>query len=135
MDARELRIGNWVQSFEFGWPMQFKSFHGLSNIESKPYDFEPIKITKEWLVRFGFYSRPMSYCISITDLPKHELKEICIDLNQGIYIRQGSLKQKRDEDDLVLIWSIDMKGVIYVHQLQNLYYALTGKELTLLNNK
>jgi len=35
----------------------------------------------------------------------------------------------RDVTDLVCIHNFDYDGEIYIHQLQNLYFALTGKEL------
>lgn len=68
-----------------------------------------IPLTEEWLVKFGFkdngtmFSKPDNCVIS------HDFKTI------GIYI-------ERYEDDITL----DCPK--YIHQLQNLYFSLIGKE-------
>lgn len=74
---------------------------------------EPIPLTEEWLLKFGF-ERTCNH-------PKHDwIKgefKICYDVDNDGYIISELL-------DI----SIPIK---YVHQLQNLYFALTGEELTL----
>lgn len=111
MDAKELRIGDWVNNedgdlkvvaailgdggFELGDNVE-DSFVGFG-------DCKPIPLTEEWLERFGL----------------HESKYFCF---------------KEEHCDL---WAFGEKefGVFthieYVHQLQNLYFALTGEELEL----
>jgi hypothetical protein len=96
INFKELRIGNWVFSKTDKTKIQMKSFFGLCNIESNPDLFEPIPLTEEWLMKFGF-----------------------------------------DEKEPVLIssWKFSpfCETIItkceHVHQLQNLYFALTGEEL------
>ena len=67
---------------------------------------EPIQITPEWLEKFGFVKHSGGY------LSKDETIELTFDF---------------------LVWkpSIKRLKVLYVHQLQNLYYAITGEELTI----
>ena len=73
----------------------------------KYHHYKPIQLTEEWLVKFGFIKRtPTGYYFDMgrmsINLPDFEYKNIRIDVK---------LK--------------------YVHQLQNLYFALTGEELTI----
>ena len=79
---------------------------------------KPIPITEEWLLKFGADKRLSRY-----------------NINQKYCIQKYS-------DDKGWYFSIYISGypdysihilcfIKYVHQLQNLYYALTGEELTL----
>jgi len=73
-------------------------------------DVEPIPITEEWLLKLGF----------INDDAQRYFKN-------GIYLILY------DEGCTILHNQIHI-NYFYVHQLQNLYFALTGKELTYGNN-
>jgi hypothetical protein len=134
MKANELRIGNWVQINNQEWPnlkgVKFKvtsiecnalmlySIRGIGNSNYNQYDYniEPIPLTEEWLLKFGFASNPYQdrYEKGVLhiecDKTKGYLQLWCEQLPQAIFIK-------------------------YVHQLQNLYFALTGQELTYGGNK
>jgi hypothetical protein len=75
-------------------------------------DFKPIQLTEEWLFKFGF-QKSMSWTYVV------ELKG---NLKLVYYLGEKG-------------WSIgfksysDFSNLEYVHQLQNLYFALTGEEL------
>lgn len=125
MKANELRIGNWVQN-----PVQEQKIIGIFNLENPsalmfdivreapkmkhPLEMcNPIPLTEEWLKRFGFEDDDNDWLINIDD-------------RTSIHI---NLKKKR-----YLLESYD--GIIkishpseYVHQLQNLYFVLTAKEI------
>lgn len=148
MKVQELRIGNWVkdqgdsqwQIAEWYTPKKVASERPI--IDTHPFigsqyghpstahvsDLKPIPLTEEWLAYFGFKKHPISHTIDVSLFEK-EYKVLGITLNQGVYLRQGDAESSRHKDDLVAIWNIDMQGPIYVHYLQNLYFALTGKEL------
>ena len=117
IEAKELRIGNYIQRLDLG--NNQKRIEQVIEISEKATttgaikvicdynDISPIKLTEQWLIDLGFI-KPLnaSYC---------ELCEIELDLSKGIrYFIFGKLK------------SVNLE---YVHQLQNLYHALTGKEL------
>lgn len=107
MNANELRIGNIVHS-----PLWGKNV--VVDIDNIRYhdDFIPIKINGDLLVKFGFY------CNSKSDY----------DLNNGSF----SLLSNGVEIDLGVEGELlPLSKVINAHQLQNLYFALTGEELTL----
>lgn len=108
MKATELRVGNWYR-FDGPTPNQFEQIEAqdIVELQDDPCEdaFKPIPITEEWLVKFGFEKRESIWT----------LNEICI----------SSWFSFRYSEDPLKVQEID-----FVHQLQNLYFALTGKELT-----
>lgn len=130
MKASEVRIGNIVSvnTATGGWWVDhvvsrndfMVSCAGTLMIEG----MEPIKLTEEWLVKFGF-RKVLSWYI-VFGRYKNETLEITYnnDTDESqyyVYVR-GLL-----ENEFVQI-KHDLK---YVHQLQNLYFALTGEELNI----
>lgn len=87
-------------------------------------DCEPIPITEEWLLNFGFrnINTYNDYHVYVSPDNDYHL-QIDVRINNGEYIiLDNSVK---DLSDFALI------PIKYVHQLQNLYFALTGKQLTI----
>ena len=84
---------------------------------------EPIPLTEEWLLKFdlnnGFFPLLQNRDTSGT------MKQLEIEFNG---IGDISLWIVDDEADLSLYHNIEHQ-VKYVHQLQNLYFSLTGQEL------
>lgn len=85
-----------------------------SNIETFS-DFEPIPLTEEWLLKFGFEKTPW-YFNSYRLVIGNNDYAILIDLDGDCEV-----------GDIITC------KIQYVHQLQNLYFALTGEELTIKN--
>lgn len=121
MKANELRISNMLL-FD-GQPQYVSSIHSDDTIrlswkiggerhgcyKTNNKKIEPIPLTEELLVRFGFKNG----CLEIVNgLLLWVDDELWITYTNGI--RSGCLSH-----------------IKYVHQLQNLYFALTGEELTL----
>jgi hypothetical protein len=117
MKANELRIGNYISPLGKGVTIVegFCTWDGLiqssSFAERSIEDFEPIKITEEWLLKLGF------------------------EYNDNIGIYQNGGFDVDIEDDVYCHFYMNDYGdwykyIEYVHQLQNLYFALTGEELT-----
>jgi hypothetical protein len=110
----ELRIGNWVLSCSGG----IETKVGMIAV-GIDVPFKPIQLTEEWLLKFGF-EKVLNQYKKITDVSKDTFKNIPFIIlfldNQFQY------------DDLRFITNLQ-----YVHQLQNLYFALTGDELTIKN--
>ena len=117
----ELRIGNWV-TFD-GTPlgvdvsdspvkMDSKMFHAVIH-GFKGYDPFGIPLTEEWLVKFGF-------------------KEICLAMNSRWFeLENIKIYNHREYDDNEDLIYFDNTFIQCVHDLQNLYFALTREELTL----
>ena len=104
----ELRVGNWVLSPTQG---EIQIENGWQIDEGE--EVKPIPLTEEWLLKFGFDSDPY----------------------QDMYVL-GWLKINCDKTRGGLeLWVENITGnVVYlqhVHSLQNLYFALTGEELTI----
>lgn len=116
MRAEELRIGNWVyMGSDYGdeqvTAYQIYNFNMTRNQTADYYrEWQPIPLTEEWLKRFGF--------------------KVINALHDGT-----SVFQRADSKTLYLhnsgCWISGASHVSckYVHQLQNLYFALTGEEL------
>lgn len=113
--AKNLRIGNFVRAKspkKKSWVMAHKiSAHTLFSMEYptamdfvKP-DIEPIPLTKEWLLQLGFFE-----------------KDDCAGWHkEGLVYYEG------------FICDSQRNKIKYVHELQNIFFALTGIELELKN--
>ena len=76
-----------------------------------------IPLTKEWLIKFGFkYTEQGWYYLRFGD------NSITINI-KGNRTVLGSRKAVREA------WNIDLNHALQVHQLQNLFYVIEGKEL------
>ena len=118
MKAKELRIGNWVQFRHTETPVRvtlddFVREYNEEHLE----EYEPIPLTEEWLKRFGF--EQMKLYTGDNCFVKEKFCVLC----DG-QLKNCDLRLTFDSDQTIRI-KLD-----YVHQLQNLYFALTGEELT-----
>lgn len=117
LTAKELRIGNLFigynkQVFEWG----LFHFDLLNNgIEVDEIIQSEIPLTEEWLIKFGF-EKDNEYKYFVKEIKTY--KEFILDFST-----QSNSWFLCDTDV-----DTDIK---YVHQLQNLYFALTNKELTI----
>ena len=125
MKASELRMGNLVNSESF--LTNKLTLYNLIQIEMNPnHPYKPIPLTEEWLLKLGFEEDFSS------DVYHHYHKE-GFDMLKD-YGGQGIAIPKTTEEGYVHMYcgyydnEIDLD---YVHQLQNLYFALTGEELTI----
>ena len=117
MEARELRIGNWVNTMK-GHRQCIDVMCDCVNFEDIERDIfdniDPIPLTEEWLVRFGLKLNPNHTAFHIKGM-QFEIPSMI----GGFYDNE---------------YGLDKESVIelnYVHSLQNLYFALTGEELEL----
>ena len=119
MKSNELRIGNWVEQPNDGVTRVTAIFNDLQIKTETGYIDKycrPIPLTEEWLLKFGF----------------EKLTEKGNGFKSTSYTYTGkvALIVHFDGDRLsVNFWQGTEKK--YVHQLQNLYFALTGEELEL----
>jgi hypothetical protein len=81
-------------------------------------DIQPIPLTEDWLIKFGFINSKLDY---------YTIDE----LEFRFYFTYVGLSERRDYH-FILYNNLNPIGcdVKHVHQLQNLYFALTGEELT-----
>lgn len=130
LKANELRIGNYL-NYQ-GKIIKVEGIHNRTIYHSdrqfdqvgveKYITFEPIPLTEEWLLRFGFEKEHVTVndiIINIYRLGDYEI---------SIYL-QGNETQK----GYYLPHSLQSRAYIkYVHQIQNLYFSLTNNELKLI---
>ena len=128
MKANELRIGNWVQHPDNPNPHQVNAY-GILN-QSEKGIFEPILLTEDWLLKFGFERTLLSniYKKVMHSVNGVNLKSIAVYLDEKDYT--VALVDYYTGVEKTELLHMDYK---YVHQLKNLYFALTGTELELKN--
>jgi hypothetical protein len=121
MNSNELRIGNWVL-YE-GKPTKVDEiFFG----EFKHLKAEPIELTAEVLEKYDFENTGSNWYTKkyFTDC-KEALELIRIDINANTF--RASIENDDSEDEP----AYTAKPVKHLHQLQNLFYALTGEEINI----
>ena len=118
MKSNELRIGNLIEyriSDRFDkrkewWEVSeidADDIHWLSKVMPEDEDFKAIPLTEEWLLKFGFEKEYGAF----------KLKGLKCWLTK--YTSEPNLYS-------VNIGNIKLSTLKYVHELQNLYFALTG---------
>lgn len=128
MEAKELRIGNYVTiAHETNSPLaRVESITGqFINVfdNQRGYDIDfvlRIPINQEWLIRLGFIHQYGD----IWDMPKP-----CESINYN-HGECDVYAGERHSYECQMITD----SVKHVHQLQNLYFALTGEELEVKND-
>jgi len=110
MKANELRVGNYIYYDNQLMEVDHSEITDLYFQEDCPFH-KPIPLTEEWLDKFGF---KVNDCENYQTEYKYQLNNpfIILDRKDGyFYIDATNLEIK------------------YVHQIQNLYFALIGEEL------
>jgi hypothetical protein len=134
--TKELRIGNLVEDHN-GIRCEIYAIASNSVIVTGLFgsiqrtlgicEIKPIPLTEEWLVKFGFEKKQHSFLIDI----ENEMDEWCyktyLELVEAIDEWYCSLQYV--DNCCETEHSSPMPNLKSVHQLQNLYFALTGEEL------
>lgn len=121
MEAQELRIGNIIQVEN-----DYEYIQGLQStiakccllgydkgVWQKYEDIQPIHITKGWLLMFGFTQQSLGF------------------VNLNYYCKNNIVYSLSDGNVELDNPNIALTQIKYVHQLQNIYFALTNEELTI----
>lgn len=90
-------------------------------------DISAIELSEEWLFKFVFEVASIADMDYLYYTDKEHLYYLMLDLRRkedGFDLLNNSVKE---------LETITCVGIKYVHQLQNLYFALTGVELSLSN--
>lgn len=131
MEAKELRIGNLVNEEVLGdcpivsisddgkiWVevdnMTIDKEHNKRRFHLSKGNYNPIPLTEEWLLKFGFQNPAHSWICDkfhLTEWDNYPLNW-CVAFNKNGAIIIDKLK--------------------HVHQLQNLFFCLTGEELKII---
>lgn len=133
MEAKEFRVTNLILNDGIVNAIIFIGYDSVqlitpqgNNITARLELIKPIPLTEEWLVRFGF-ERYKDY--------NEFIKEYGNKCDFILFDHKTPVAQANDiKENQYYYWFHKTIHIIqYVHQLQNLYFALTGEELTIKN--
>lgn len=113
MKAEELRYDNWVINPQ---GIETQIFWEGIILHHREGRYKPIPLTEEWLEKFGFENQSLDIFINHKEEQGHWLEFT------GEYVELQSSGDYSGHE-------LGLKHVKHVHQLQNLYFALTGEEL------
>ena len=116
MTANELRVGNYFQWIKIASMGIGKDVITKDNHYTYEGFKEPIPLTEEWLVKFGF------------ELGNDEWYDLVIPNGLFLSVEQYTFNVVIGQ---VVQFSHALTKLKSVHQLQNLYHALTGEDLTI----
>ena len=125
MDAKELRIGNWVNAILPNKPWMVDDlviYHMVKGNIQSVYDpspvYEPIPLTPEILEKAGFEESQDGYYYN---------EEATFRIHDNLMLIDMAFFDSGNDR----LYFQNIGDVEYLHQLQNLVYALTGEELTI----
>jgi hypothetical protein len=132
MKTNELRLGNLIymknqNPFNINWEgLPVTALHIMEGEWGmNPENYKPIPITAEWLERLGFKHKYLGNN-SIYQLDESKFYiDIDTDFNGRPLIQLDFFFGGIDS------YPQDIDHIEYIHQLQNLYFSLTGQELTI----
>jgi hypothetical protein len=110
MEAKELRVGNIVRYADSVYLDGGKVTEVGDIIQYETDYYEQIPLTEEWLLKFGAEKQ----CDDLFDFENYKFGYF--------YFKNNELYSVFQSQQLC-------EPIKYVHQLQNLYFALTGTEL------
>lgn len=121
MEANELRIGNLLYFKNTDMVAKVQLINAPKHFDCRDEfgvfvpngEYEPIPLTEEWLLKFGF------------DVLNNNTEWKICDKYSILYYVNGYRLQAE-----TVLGSYTVCKLKHVHQLMNLYFALTGKELT-----
>lgn len=130
MNPRAFRIGNLVEydgrifeidSIAEEFPTLNTDEFGIGVVDWN--NIKPIPLTEEWFLSFGAEKRSDKR-VYLTNIIKYGFGENPITKDWILLITYF-------KDDNIYFFQNGFHKLNFVHQLQNLYFALTGEELTL----
>ena len=133
MKEKELRFGNLIYDYKNKQVTEWDSgkVYWIAECTIDFEYFKPIPIDEDWLINMGFTPTTCS------DKPKwsdnyHDLTYYDLNLGKEKFYDLSLLSSYVENEDIyVELFPYENPKVKYVHELQNLYFALTKEELTI----
>ena len=116
MESTDLRIGNLVNINGKVHNDGYDQIKQVCLFEESQKEIAPIPLTEEWLLKFGFIRDN-----TIMDMSYSNYKIKALDRSLNIQFIHGKIVAN-------IYFQVELK---HLHQLQNIYFALTGEELTI----
>jgi len=120
MEANELRIGNYVKIDDL--PIEKITLETFKILSEYPHHiglFEPIPLTEEILLKCGFEKFEGEFHLNVNEV------RIEMFYHDSWYFGYNRIVENN------VIETCELLGYWDLHQLQNLYFALTQTELTI----
>lgn len=129
MDAKDLRIGNYLQgnnvvkvsAILINGKIRIEGNTSIFYIESKHPCIDPIPLTEQWLIDFGFVKIQKPTSMKGVFCTYYKLGDFVVYLLRDSF--EVELIKLGEQFNLVINPKLE------VHILQNLYFALTNTEL------
>lgn len=121
--STEVRKGNFATD---GNKLVCLTAEDILKIDSGLQSYRPIYLWSGWISDFGFTRHHDGYYNDVLCLKLIERETIGSHPEYAYAVYPNELGSA--------IYIQDAKALVYVHELQNLYHAITGKELILLRN-
>jgi hypothetical protein len=126
MNHKELRIGNYINMAEYGIsPVDIEDLEFIEGCKKCNYTY--IKLTEEWLEKFGFIKKYAESAFEEGGYYLDKNGNRVYSWIKGVF----NLEIQSNGEIWFEVYS-HYNHIEYVHQLQNLYFALTNEELTLI---
>lgn len=134
MDAKDFRIGNLIyyhisdplddpQDYDVLETIDYDDLRCFEQYEDNS-EYKVIPLTEEWLLKFGFEKEEADWFRKVYDADiQNTRQEIAVNIS-SFACAIGDTYESGD-------FGYAGAPLQYVHQLQNLYFALTGTELTI----
>jgi hypothetical protein len=121
--ANELRIGNIVDYFSESADTWLDNHCLTANdilcLDDRTVDrANPIPLTEEWLIRFGFEKEEINTRQGSTEMG---------------FVKSIMMVLKANENYYAAPYGFPNANIMHIHTLQNAFFALTQNELTLSN--
>lgn len=133
----QFRYGNWI--FCGDEYHRFKYFDGNKVYTTHgwhlPYEEveEPIPLTPEILEKAGFVYQKLGgmswYELNISESFITKGWKKLVFAGDYLYLQEWNGREPLDQRDIITLWNRDVMKQFYLHQLQNLYFALTQTDL------
>lgn len=139
MDATELRVGNLlmfrdkkiVEVSNLGNTFEtIELVNGLRYGSDYIEEYNPIKITRELLIEFGF-KKVNNLGMFVYVLYIDEWLNFEVDLKHSTFHLVSSQENNDLNIDIGSYTVYRLIEIEFIHEIQNLYFALTAKELSL----
>lgn len=117
IEIKEIRQGNYLHRRGNNELVQIKDTETYIKVSRCPQIYNPIPIDEEWLLKLGFNTFGDELCLKLG----HRFFLVFDTCGFGIFT------ENTDTDEKAAVLHEHIK---YIHQIQNLYHALTGEELT-----
>lgn len=122
MKASEIRLGNYLQFGDYELEVDINVIRDF--YVYKQNGLKPIPLTEDILLKCGF-----DVITNVNDFTENYWnKQKDCSINVETYVFNGKIERLYKYR---IFETKRLKSIIYLHQLQNLYFALTGEELNI----